>query len=1009
MFITKVNTIKKRLICLTVIIICSQIILAFANNHDQKFQSNHKVFIAFGFHVNLSHSFRNHSNNESGFGKDIRIIRRIIQTLDHFNDQGIPVKGIWDFDNLFSLQEILPQYAPDIITDIQRRVRENKDEVILMSYNNGIVSAMTSKELDDAVRWSITNPWQSGVKDIFGKFTPVVRPQEMMTTPGNFTVYKKHGIQAVSLYYSATPFDAFKVFSRPLSHVEAHNPVVYRHPQTKEEMVVIPTYHLGDLMEHVSLKHWVNELRNMQNNGHLNQDALIFINFDADSELWSGLDLPWTLAWMPNTGGLKDLIEEVKNLPNVEFTTLGDYLSNHPPVGTFFFSQDTADGSFNGYNSWAEKAETSDYWTVIERNRRTCMAAQKAMALLNDTIDTPRLKSLITFAEMTRLRALSTTNFGMATPFLAPQREQAVADLMNHLNGYSDQIEIVVERGLQHYLTRKKATLQEKESLKLLDTIMVIHSHAKQKNNNNRFLTLLQPKKYGPGMKLVLVRSDGKILPTITLDNSEDRNGASKLSLYVVNHQAFSDGIYHLCAFIGEKASHTIIEDGSNVDSAKISNDRLSISFENSTLEGIYLDDTRQVDTGSLLPYLKWKNKTYGAKAKIIQKSRTDDGRFVSVRIAGPLSGPLNHTISNGWMDYNFTLLDDLPYLVVKGTIQYPLTRENDILKAGVSELIRRTDSNWQEVAPLEVQLTSTAGKENPIRVLKQNYLDITSDYALNYFHHSDNNLNLDNVNNHITKSYVGMVAGNRGTAVAMDTSIQANFAFSPLKLRYDSNNRVFSVRANPFGTYHGRQYTQSTWGNKNGFDATLLLGEQFASAAPTYNGTKQHFSIMLAFFNGRQMPEKIKNDLMAYSHPPMVFSLRKNSKRGPENQPLPSPQGLVAAYHEGKVHFGWDVGTFDKSHYRIYCGLKPGQYQAVYPAVGNHLQVSRLTDVHPFIKGQRYYAAIERISAKGKSSQRSPEIEFTFAPQKEWVPKVPIKLEARILWANLFSLVDSL
>ena len=106
MSIKRVNTIKKRLVSLAVIIMGSPIILAFANNHDQKFQSNHKVFIAFGFHVNLSHSFRNHSNDESGFGKDIRIIRRIIQTLDRFNDQGIPVKGIWDFDNLFSLQEI---------------------------------------------------------------------------------------------------------------------------------------------------------------------------------------------------------------------------------------------------------------------------------------------------------------------------------------------------------------------------------------------------------------------------------------------------------------------------------------------------------------------------------------------------------------------------------------------------------------------------------------------------------------------------------------------------------------------------------------------------------------------------------------------------------------------------------------------------------------------------------------------------------------------------------------
>jgi hypothetical protein len=831
----------------------------------------------------------------------------------------------------------------------------------------------------------------------------------MMTTPGNFSIYKKHGIQAVSLYYSATPFDAFKVFSRPLTHVEAHNPVVYRHPQTKEEMVVIPTYHIGDIVEHVSLKHWANELRDMQNNGKLNQDALIFINFDADSELWSGIDLPWPLAWLPNTGGLDALIKEVKSLPNVEFTTLGDYLFNHPPVGTFFFSQDTADGSFNGYNSWAEKADTSDYWTIIERSRRTCAAAQKAITLLNDDIDAPYLENLITFAHMTRMRALSTTNFGMATPFLARQREQAAADLMNHLDGYSEQIESVIERGLQHYLRHHETTLKEKERLKRLDTIMIIHSHGKQGINNNPFLTVLQPKSYEHGMKLVLVRSDGKVVPTTNLGIRKERNEVSKLNLYVKDHQAFTDGIYGLYALVGENASHTTIQGGLNAASANLSNDRLSIYFENDAVKGIYLDGIRQVDAGSLLPYLKWKNETYRAKAKIIRKARTDNGRSVSIQITGPLPGPFKHTISNGWMDYNFTLLDDLPYLMIKGTIQYPLTKENDILKADVPDLIRRMDSGWQEVAPLEIQFASTTGKENPIQVLKQNYLGIPSDYALDYFHHSDKNLNLDNVNNHITESYVGVVAGNSGAAVAMDTSIQSNFAFSPLKMKYDPQHRVFSVRANPFGTYHGRQYTPSTWGNKNGFDATLLVGEQFASAGPTYNGVKQHFSVMLAFFNDRQMPEKIRKDLMAYSHPPMVFSLKKHSKKGPLKQLPPPPQGFVAAYHGGRVCFGWDIDVFDKGHYRIYCGLKPGKYQAVYPAVGNHLQVNRLTDEHPFIKGRRYYAVIERIGAKGKSSQRSPEIEFTFASQKKKIPQVPIKLEARIIWANLFSLVDSL
>lgn len=72
-------------------------------------RSPHNIYIALGFHGNLYHSFRNDTNDEAGFGKDIRVIRHTIATLDQLNRQGVPVKAVWDFDNMFSLQEILPR------------------------------------------------------------------------------------------------------------------------------------------------------------------------------------------------------------------------------------------------------------------------------------------------------------------------------------------------------------------------------------------------------------------------------------------------------------------------------------------------------------------------------------------------------------------------------------------------------------------------------------------------------------------------------------------------------------------------------------------------------------------------------------------------------------------------------------------------------------------------------------------------------------------------------------
>ncbi|MBU0995285.1 MAG: hypothetical protein KJ737_22545 [Proteobacteria bacterium] len=983
-----------------VCLIALPIIVAFNNKSQFKSKSEHWINIAFGFHVNLYHSFRNDTNDESGFGKDIRIIRHIIRTLDRFNQKGIPVKGVWDFDNLFSLQEILPQYAPDIITDIRRRVQENGDEVILMSYNNGLVSAMTPRELDNAVGWSISNPWQSGVRDVFGKFSPIVRPQEMMTTPGSFAVYKAHGIQAVSLYYSATPFDAFRVFSRPLNQTEAHNPLLYCNMTTREEIIVIPTYHFGDLTEHTSLKHWVQELRDLQNKGSVNHDALIFINFDADSQLWDGIDLPWALSWLPNTGGLGALIREVYDLPHVAFTSLSTYLAKHEAIGTISFNQDTADGSFNGYNSWAEKADTSRYWTAIQRSRSICSAARGAVAVLNDKIDARQLETLITFAEMKRLRALSTTNFGMATPFLSRQREQVMTDLISEMEDYSEQMEQLMADGLNIYLKRHPSLLEEDGSQSPLDTVMILGSHGKEGDIGNRFVNIKPPEGYQEGIKLSFVRQDGKIFPTIDLGLIKFPAGLPRLSLYISGSETLSDGIYQIREVTDTCTSSKAPQ---NDQKGEISNERVSVRFAKGGID-VYLDGVQQVDTGSFMPYLRWNDAIYKAKGTIISYATSKDRRSQSFDITGPIPGPRHRTIMSGWMNYRFTLIEDLPYVFLKGTIQYPTTEKENILKAADPGLMRRIDANWQDAAPVEIRFSSRTTRDDPIRVLKQNYLGVATEYSLNYFRHSRRNFNLDNINNHITESYVGVVAGSRGMAVAMDTCVQANFAFAPLQMKYDQINGFFSVRANPFGTYTGDQYTPFTRGNRNGFDVTLMAGEQFAGAGPTYNGFEQYFSVLVAFFNDRHLPENIRQDMIRYAHPPVVVSASGMRMRAP--QPLPAkPSGLVAAYENGVVKFSWDSDASSQSHYRVFCGSRPGHYEAVYPAVGNRLQVSHFIEDLPFKKGNNYYATIEKVSANGITSERAREVHFTISGQKEKTPAMPLILGAKIIWANLIAL----
>ena len=110
-----------------------------------------KIHVAYGFHVNCYHSYRGDTNDNLGFGSDIRIIRKILDVLTDLNEKGIPVKGTWDTENFFSLQKILPEYAPDIIKKMKERVKKYGDENIIMGYNNGALSAMTEDEFRESI------------------------------------------------------------------------------------------------------------------------------------------------------------------------------------------------------------------------------------------------------------------------------------------------------------------------------------------------------------------------------------------------------------------------------------------------------------------------------------------------------------------------------------------------------------------------------------------------------------------------------------------------------------------------------------------------------------------------------------------------------------------------------------------------------------------------------------------------------------------------------------------
>src|SRR5450830_319772 len=248
-----------------------------------------KIHLAFRFHGNFYHSYRGDTPDELGFGTDIRVIRNTLRVLDEFNSRGVPVRGTWDFENYFSLEKIMPEHCPDLIESMQRRVAAGLDEVEFMSYNNGFINAHTPAEFERAMNLARSNPQGSGLADLFGEnVANIVRPQEMMYSPIHLKLYNRVGIKAISLYYSAVPFNAFSNFIPLLNEVERYNPLTLSYPGITEKLILIPAYNIGDLVHHVSLKRWVKAMRKAQLKSPQPSDMLLILGQDADDLLWFG-------------------------------------------------------------------------------------------------------------------------------------------------------------------------------------------------------------------------------------------------------------------------------------------------------------------------------------------------------------------------------------------------------------------------------------------------------------------------------------------------------------------------------------------------------------------------------------------------------------------------------------------------------------------------------------------------------------------------------------------------
>lgn len=602
---------------------------------------NHKIHIAYGFHVNCYHSYRGDTNDNLGFGSDIRIIRKILDVLTQFNENGIPVKGTWDSENFFSLEKILPEYAPDIIEKMKMRVKKYGDENIIMGYSNGALGAMNEAELTASVELAVTNEQKSGLKDIFGECEMLVRPQEVMFTPSQVPVYNKTGVKALCLYYSCVPFDAFRTIIPRLPDELAFNPLTYTYKG--ESITVIPTYSNSDVCDAGCLRAWVKELHLKQEKGEINHDLLLFINMDADAIFWESMNLPVVGNRIANTDGIHGLVQEVADLPYIVFDTPGNYIKTHEPLGNIDFTHDTADGNFTGYASWAEKPYNRKIWTAVERSRM--------MAKVNAQKDSlaPSFRD--------RVLLLSTTHFGLATPVLNIQREKK-ADALK-----------------QSILTSEFASLPKEKGIR-------IH------NTSSSLLQCVQVQ-LADGFSAENLIIKGKGLESYAAFATDEKGGA----FLMLKFKKLSD-TYEITV---QKSKTKKAQDISH----KVKAGETELVFDGKgRLCSLWLGDKKISGKNFLESFITYgENKYYfeNTKKEIVPAS----GQANIIRTSGEIHLPAE--ISPGSFSFDFITTPFTKGIFVLSTVNYPYTAETTSISTENSALGRYSDMMWKEAVPFQL------------------------------------------------------------------------------------------------------------------------------------------------------------------------------------------------------------------------------------------------------------------------------------------------------------------
>lgn len=778
-----------------------------------------KVYVSFGQHVDFYHSYRGDTPDENGFGHDIEAIT---QTLDYLEAHP-RVKMSWEFDSWQTLEQRLPTYAPELYERIRQRVAE-KDEVRFQSWNGGTVSAETPEEFTASIQWQ-----RDSLMNIFGKVENGVYPQEMMHTPSLIRAYRDLGVEWVSLFYSASPFTAFRN-EVLLEGAELYNPLWLETPEGDARMVVVPTYHHADVADFLGLATWAAHIRST-----VPGDTLLFIAFDADSTTWR-LVLELTLP-------------ALESLPFVEFCTPGEYLATHEPVGTIVLHRDLADGSFDGYSSWAEKPINHEIWTAVEASRLNQDRTRFLTGRLY--LHLPEVEALLEENFRWRMQTMKTTHFGLATPYLHPDRVIAARNHAYQIRTLSGQALARTKEACQPHLNALAGT---PPVLPFPGSAQAYYVY--QPRSRGGLSRVRIPVSFGPGETYsggIRVYRNGCEVPSglDRLVTYPDGSVREATVVFLADLGPGAEGVY----WISRCSNPRIPEPdyGQIPSESGLDNGLVAVRFDE---QGWPVSLTRggtEFASGRLIASaVTYRGESLGPQILSACEPASDirpRGVFRELCLEGAYAATCGSDVIPGSVRYRFRVYAGLPGLEIESAVSYPALA-GDCL------------TDLTEVIPLGIR---PGLKAERLRVWKQN--------AFGYMGSYDVFKPQDSLNNHVTASWAGLSDGSKGLMVACDAEQLAGLAFCPMKIRREQDGQLAAV-LNPFGAFWGRQPdhdARRTGGLGLGEVLTMLVGEALRPSGPAYAGTRSDFSVLLIpYANLNDQPSEAERNLAdAYSYPP--------------------------------------------------------------------------------------------------------------------------------------------